>query len=42
MALKQCLDGFFGASWEAWLLSIEGGDAVIVEMIFQVSRCCVA
>ncbi|GIK01948.1 hypothetical protein Aspvir_005989 [Aspergillus viridinutans] len=35
MALKRCPDGFFGASWEAWLLSIEGGDVVIVETIFQ-------
>ncbi|CEJ61268.1 hypothetical protein PMG11_09805 [Penicillium brasilianum] len=35
MALKRCPNDFFGASWEAWLLSIEGGDVVVVETIFQ-------
>lgn len=36
-ALKRCPDSFFGASWESWLLSIEGGDVVVVETLFQVS-----
>ncbi|KAJ5151342.1 uncharacterized protein N7482_010594 [Penicillium canariense] len=39
MALKRCPESFHGASWEAWLLSIEGGDVVMVDTMFQVSRC---
>ncbi|KAJ5897103.1 uncharacterized protein N7473_006502 [Penicillium subrubescens] len=35
MALRRCPDSFFGASWESWLLSIEGGDVVVVETLFQ-------
>ncbi|KFY15530.1 hypothetical protein V492_01928 [Pseudogymnoascus sp. VKM F-4246] len=35
MALKPCPDSFRGATWEAWLLSIEGGDVVVVETVFQ-------
>jgi hypothetical protein len=42
MALKRCPDSFFGTSWESWLLSIEGGDVVVVETLFQVSLDCVA
>jgi hypothetical protein len=34
-ALKRCPATVHGAEWEAWLLSIEGGDVVIVETIFQ-------
>lgn len=41
MALKPCPSNFFGASWEAWLLSIEGGDVVVVETLFQVSKVTV-
>jgi hypothetical protein len=41
MALKRCPNDFFGASWEAWLLSIEGGDVVVVETIFQVGQSSV-
>jgi hypothetical protein len=37
MALKRCPETFFGASWETWLLSIEGGDVVVVETLFQAS-----
>ncbi|KAJ5369218.1 uncharacterized protein N7496_008978 [Penicillium cataractarum] len=35
MALKRCPNNCFGVSWEAWFLSIEGGDVVVVETIFQ-------
>ncbi|OBT62210.1 hypothetical protein VE03_08058 [Pseudogymnoascus sp. 23342-1-I1] len=35
MALKHCPDSFRGADWEAWLLSVEGGDVVVVETLFQ-------
>ncbi|KAL2850535.1 hypothetical protein BJX68DRAFT_266738 [Aspergillus pseudodeflectus] len=34
-ALKRCPATVHGAEWEAWLLSIEGGDVVIVETMFQ-------
>jgi hypothetical protein len=36
-AIKPCPSCFNGADWEAWLLSIEGGDVVVVETLFQVS-----
>lgn len=35
-ALKVCPRGYQGADWEAWLLSIEGGDVVVTETLFQV------
>ncbi|KAL2833512.1 hypothetical protein BJY01DRAFT_253476 [Aspergillus pseudoustus] len=35
MALRPCPAKFRGAAWEAWLLSIEGGDVVVVETLFQ-------
>ncbi|KAL2865215.1 uncharacterized protein BJX67DRAFT_382958 [Aspergillus lucknowensis] len=35
VALKPCPATFRGAAWEAWLLSIEGGDVVVVETVFQ-------
>ncbi|KAH6614354.1 hypothetical protein B0J18DRAFT_299259 [Chaetomium sp. MPI-SDFR-AT-0129] len=35
VALKPCPDSFRGADWEAWLLSIEGGDVVVVKTPFQ-------
>jgi hypothetical protein len=35
--IKACPSSFNGADWEAWLLSIEGGDVVSIETLFQVS-----
>lgn len=35
-ALKVCPQDYQGGSWEAWLLSIEGGDVVVTETLFQV------
>ncbi|KAH6982568.1 hypothetical protein EDB80DRAFT_757029 [Ilyonectria destructans] len=35
VALKRCPVGFLGADWEAWLMSIEGGDVVVVKTVFQ-------
>ncbi|KAL4994248.1 hypothetical protein BDV10DRAFT_189184 [Aspergillus recurvatus] len=35
LALKPCPASFKGAAWEAWFLSIEGGDVVVVETVFQ-------
>ncbi len=37
-ALKACPDTYRGSDWEAWLLSIEGGDVVVVRTLFQVSK----
>jgi hypothetical protein len=42
VALKQCPGTFNGLDWESWMLSIEGGDVVVVNTLFQVSprrRC---
>lgn len=36
-ALKACPDTYRGSDWEAWLLSIEGGDVLVVRTLFQVS-----
>jgi hypothetical protein len=35
--LKPCPETYKGIDWENWLLSIEGGDVVIVKTVFQVS-----
>ncbi|KAK4141492.1 prion-inhibition and propagation-domain-containing protein [Dichotomopilus funicola] len=35
VALKPCPDSFCGADWEAWLLSIEGGNVVVAKTPFQ-------
>ncbi len=37
-AIKVCPDTYRGSDWEAWLLSIEGGDVVVVRTLFQVSK----
>jgi len=34
--LKPCLETYNGIDWERWLLSIEGGDVVVVKTVFQV------
>ncbi|KAM5370207.1 hypothetical protein ACJZ2D_008610 [Fusarium nematophilum] len=35
VALKPCPESFRGADWETWLLSVEGGDVVVVKTLFQ-------
>ncbi|KZL69724.1 hypothetical protein CT0861_09249 [Colletotrichum tofieldiae] len=35
VALKKCPDTFVGLDWEAWMLSIQGGDVVVVDTLFQ-------
>ncbi|KAK4248290.1 hypothetical protein C7999DRAFT_40568 [Corynascus novoguineensis] len=34
-ALKPCPDSFRGIDWEAWMLSIEGGNVVVIKTLFQ-------
>lgn len=36
-ALKACPGTFRGTDWERWLLSMEGGDVVVAQTLFQVS-----
>lgn len=38
VALKPCPDTTHGADWESWLLSIQGGDVVVVKTLFQVRQ----
>ncbi|KAK6226117.1 hypothetical protein QIS74_02164 [Colletotrichum tabaci] len=35
VALKKCPESFNGLGWESWMLSIEGGDVVVVSTPFQ-------
>ncbi|KAJ5689113.1 hypothetical protein N7462_003505 [Penicillium macrosclerotiorum] len=35
MALKKCPNTLCGMDWERWLLSIEGGDVIVLEAMFQ-------
>lgn len=37
-ALKPCPDSFRGIDWETWMLSIEGGNVVVIKTLFQVSE----
>jgi hypothetical protein len=36
LALKPCPGTFHGSDWETWFLSIEGGDVVVANNLFQV------
>ena len=35
--VKACPNGYAGAEWEKWLLSVRGGDVLVVGNLFQVS-----